>query len=149
MEIILLSDVVKLGDKDDVVSVRNGYALNYLIPQGLAKVATPAAKKMLAENQRQAAHRYERIKAEAQQQADLLGALSIQIPTLVGREGKIYGSVTPLQLSNVLREKGFEIDRRKILMPDEIKTVGTYSAFISLHKEVKAEIKFEVTEKES
>lgn len=147
MEIILLADVPNLGDKDDLVSVRNGYANNFLIPQKLAKVATESAKKQLAENKRQAAHRYERIKAEAQQQADLIGGLNITIPTLVGKEGKIYGSITPLQLAGVLKEKGFEIDRRKISIPAEIKSVGQFVAIVNLHKEVKAELRFEVVEK--
>ena len=149
MEIILLADVRHLGDKDDVVKVKSGYANNYLIPQGMAVLATPTNKKIIAENQRQAAHRQERIKADAQNISDLLSALVIKIPMLVGKEGKIYGSVTPLQLCNILKEKGFDVDRRKVTILSEITTPGEYKALVNLHKEVKIEITFEVVNKEA
>lgn len=147
MEIILLADVSNLGDKDDIVKVRNGYANNYLIPQKLAIVATAANKKIVAENQRQAAHRQAKIREAAQAQADLISSLSIQIPALVGKEGKLYGAVTPLQIAQVLKDKGFEIDRRKISFAEEIKTTGEFTAIVNLHKEVKVELRFEVIEK--
>jgi large subunit ribosomal protein L9 len=147
MKVILLEDVPQLGDKDDVVEVKPGYANNYLIPKRYAITATPSALKILAENQRQAAHRQQKIKDEAQKMADMLASLHIQLPMMVGKEGKIYGSVTPIMLSNALREKGFEIDRRKISISETVSSVGSYSATVNLHKEVKAELKFEVVEK--
>lgn len=148
MEIILLADVRNLGEKDDIVSVKPGYANNYLIPQGFALPATKGNLKQLQENLRQASHRQEKIKDEAQKQADLLNNLSLRIPALVGKDDKLFGSVTPLQVANLLREKGFEIDRRKIILPDEIKTLGEYTATISLHKEIKAELKIHVVNKD-
>lgn len=148
MEIILLQDVPNLGDKDDVVKVKPGYANNFLIPQGMATVATVSAKKVLSENLRQAAHRMTKMKDEASQRAAQLTAIELKVPTLVGKEGKIYGSITTLQISNLLKEKGFDIDRRKITFDQDIKTTGTYTARINLHKEVKAELKFDVIEKE-
>ena len=149
MEIILLATVRNLGDKDDIATVKPGYANNYLIPQGLAIPATKTNKKIVAENQRQAEHRQEKIKEEARKLAELLNSLTLKVHTLVGKEGKIFGSVTPIQISNMLKEKGFDIDRRKIAIPDEIKSVGEYTATISLHREVKAEVKFEVLERTS
>jgi large subunit ribosomal protein L9 len=147
MEVILLADVRNLGDKDDVVSVKPGYANNFLIPQGYALPATRGNLKQLQENLRQASHRQEKIKSEAQKQADLINNLNIRIPALVGKDDKLFGSVTPLQVANILKDKGFEIDRRKIMLPDEIKTLGEYTATISLHKEVKAELKITVINK--
>lgn len=144
MEVILLASVRNLGDKDDLVNVKPGYANNYLLPQGLALTATKSNKKIVAENQRQAAHRQEKIKEEARQLAELLNSLSLRVEALVGKEGKIFGSVTPIQICNLLKEKGFDIDRRKITMPEEIKAVGEYIATVSLHREVKADVKFEV-----
>ena len=149
MEIILLASVRNLGDKDDVANVKPGYANNYLIPQGLAIAATKTNKKIVAENLRQAEHRQEKIKEEARKLAELLSSLTLKVQTLVGKEGKIFGSVTPIQIGNMLKEKGFDIDRRKITIPDEIKSVGEYTATISLHREVKAEVKFEVLERTS
>lgn len=149
MEIILLASVRNLGDKDDIANVKPGYANNYLIPQGLAIAATKTNKKIVAENLRQAEHRQEKIKEEARKLAELLSSLTLKVQTLVGKEGKIFGSVTPIQIGNMLKEKGFDIDRRKITIPDEIKSVGEYTATISLHREVKAEVKFEVLERTS
>lgn len=149
MEVILLASVRNLGDKDDLVIVKPGYANNYLIPQGLAIAGSKANKKIVAENQRQASHRQEKIKEEARKLAELLSSLTLKVQSLVGKEGKIFGSVTPIQIGNMLKEKGFDIDRRKITIPDEIKSVGEYTATISLHKEVKAEVKFEVLERTS
>jgi len=148
MEVILLADVRNLGDKDDVVVVKPGYANNYLVPQGYAMPATRGNIKQLEENQRQASHRQEKIKEEAQKMCDLLSALSLRIPSLVGKDDKIFGSVTPLQVANILKEKGFDIDKRKVMLPEEIKTLGEYTATVSLHKEVKAEIKIEVVNKD-
>ena len=148
MEVILKQDVTHLGDKDDIVKVRNGYALNYLIPQGLAIQASDSAKKVLAENQRQAAHKIAKIKQEAMDVADKLKALDIKIPMLVGQDGKIFGSVTSLQIANQLKEKGFDLDRKRIAIAEDIKTLGSFVALINLHKEVKVEVPFEVIAKE-
>lgn len=147
MEIILKADVKNLGDKDDIVKVRDGYALNFLIPQGLAIPATSSAKKVLAEDLKQASHRQEKIKAEALQVAERLKDATVRITALAGKEGKIFGSITPLQVVNTLKEQGFDIDRRRVVIADEIRTIGTFRAIVSLHKEVKVEIALEVVEK--
>jgi len=149
MEVILKQDIHKLGDKDDIVKVKNGYALNYLIPQGLAIVATDGAKKMLAENIKQAAHRQAQIKAKATETAELLKNITIKIEALTGKDGKIFGSVTSLQIVQQLKDKGFEVDKRRVTLPNDIKYVGEYAALVSLHKEVKVEVKVEVVAKES
>lgn len=148
MEIILLSPVINLGEKDDVVKVKPGYANNYLIPQGFAIAATKANKKVVAENLRQAEHRQAKIKDEAENQAQLLDNFVVRIPSLAGKDGKLFGSVTALQIANSLKDKGFEVDRRKIIMPDNIKTLGDYEVQVSLHKEVRATIKVEVVPRE-
>ncbi|MBX3101791.1 MAG: 50S ribosomal protein L9 [Bacteroidetes bacterium] len=147
MEVILLQDVAKLGDKDDVVKVKPGFANNYLIPRGMAVMATASTKKVLAENLRQAAHRQEKIKAEAQQLAQKLSNLTLTVPTLAGKEGKIYGSITPLQIANLLKEQGYDVDRRKITFETEIRVLGEYKARVNLHKEIKAEVALQVVEK--
>lgn len=150
MQIILLTEVPHLGEKDDVVDVRPGYANNYLFPKGYAIRATKPALKTLQENQRQAAHKIERIRQDAQRTAETISSLSLTIPMLVSKEGdKIYGSVTPLMLHNLLKEKGFDIDRRKITLDAEVESVGSYVAKVSLHRDVKAELKFEVIEKQA
>lgn len=148
MEVILLATVRNLGDKDDIVNVKPGYANNYLIPQLLAVPATKSNKKVVEENVRQASHRQEKIKAEANHLAQQLQSLTLKVPTLVGKEGKIFGSVTAIQIANLFKENGFDVDRRKISVPDEIKVLGEYVAIIALHKEVKAEVKFEVVERQ-
>ncbi|MCZ2357040.1 MAG: 50S ribosomal protein L9 [Bacteroidia bacterium] len=147
MEIILKQDIKNLGEKDDVLVVKDGYARNYLIPKGYAMLATPGAKKMLAENQRQAAHRQEKIKNQAIATAELLRNISLKVEALAGTEGKIFGSVTALQIANLLKEQGFEIDRKRITFNEDIKHIGQYIAYINLHKEVKVELPFDVTAK--
>lgn len=147
MEIILKQDIKNLGEKDDVVVVKDGYARNYLIPKGFATLATPGAKKMLLENHRQAAHRQEKIKNQALQTADLIRNITLTVEALAGNEGKIFGSVTALQIANLLKERGFEIDRKRITFNDDIKHIGQYIAFINLHREVKIELPFEVIAK--
>lgn len=149
IEVILLAPIRNLGEKEDVVKVRPGYANNYLIPQKFAILATPANKRFISEKQKQAAHRQNKIIAEAQQIANKLAEVHLHVPTLVGKEGKIFGTVTTLQIARLLEEKGFQIDRRIIMIEENIKTLGTYSAIINLHKEVKAEIKFDVVEKQN
>lgn len=147
MEIILKADVEHLGEKDEIVKVRDGYALNFLIPKGFAIAATTSNRKQHEENLRQASRRLQRIKEEAQQVATKLSALTLTIHTLVGKEGKIYGSITPLQLANELKIRGFDIDRKRITIKEEVHSIGKYSANINLHKEVKFDLPFEVVEK--
>lgn len=148
IEIILKQDIHKLGDKDDIVKVRNGYALNYLIPKGYAVLATPSAKKVLAENIKQAEHRQAKIKGKALETAELLKNLTIRIETLAGKDGRIFGSVTSLQVHNFLKENGFDVDKRRISVPRDIKTVGSYAVTVSLHKEVKVEVPLEIIAKQ-
>ncbi len=144
MEIILLQDIPKLGSKDDIVKVKTGYAVNYLIPRGLAIQATKSAKKMLEEKKRQQAKKIEKARAEAEALAEKLKDLKLQIPVKAGENGKIFGSVTNFQVADALKEKGFDIDRKSIAMPEHIKELGTYKATIKLFKDITAEIEFEV-----
>ncbi|MCQ2195345.1 MAG: 50S ribosomal protein L9 [Paludibacteraceae bacterium] len=143
MEIILLENVSNLGFKDDVVTVKDGYGRNFLIPQGKAKLATPAAKKELAENLKQRAHKLEKIKAEAVALAEKLNGVSLTIAAKAGSNGTIFGSVNNIQISDALKEKGFEVDRKLIVVKD-VKEIGSHKAIVKLHKEVSAEINFEV-----
>jgi large subunit ribosomal protein L9 len=146
MEIILTQDVKNLGYKNDIVNVKPGYARNYLIPQGMAILATESARKVLAENMRQQAYKQEKIKKEAQDIAAVLEGLSLRIPAKAAQTGKIYGSVNNVQIANAIKEaKGIEIDRKHILVDDDtIKEVGNYKAKVRLHKDVTVEISFEV-----
>ena len=144
MEIILLEDVQNLGYKDDVVSVKNGYGRNYLIPQGKAILATPSAKKVLAENLKQRAHKLAKIKADAEELAAKINGISLTIGAKTSATGTIFGSVNNIQLAEALAKKGFEIDRKVIYINDNVKELGTYKAIAKLHKEVSAEINFEV-----
>ena len=144
MEIILLEDVQNLGYKDDVVSVKNGYGRNYLIPQGKAILATPSAKKVLAENLKQRAHKLAKIKADAEELAAKINGISLTIGAKTSATGTIFGSVNNIQLAEALAKKGFEIDRKVIYINDNVKELGTYKAIVKLHKGVSAEINFEV-----
>ena len=146
MEIILTQDVKNLGYKNDIVTVKPGYARNFLIPQGMAILATESARKVLAENMRQQAYKQEKIKKEAEATAAVLEGLSLRIPAKAASTGKIYGSVNNVQIANAIKEaKGIEIDRQHILVDDDtIKEVGNYKAKVRLHKDVTVEISFEV-----
>lgn len=144
MEVILKEDLTGLGYKNDVVKVKPGYARNYLIPRGIAILATDSNKKVLAENLKQAAHKAERIKNEALSLAERIGDLVLEIPAKVGESGKIFGSVTNTQIAEALKAKGFEIDRKKIAISGDIKMVGEYKATLDLHREVKHSIVFKV-----
>ena len=146
MEVILKDDIKNLGYKDDIVNVKPGYGRNYLIPQGLAVIASPSNRKMAEENTRQASHKAEKLKNDAQAIADKMGELTLEIPAKAGESGKIFGAVTTLQVADVLKEKGFEVDRRKIDFNQDIKNLGEYTAEIDLHKEVKKEITIKVVE---
>ena len=145
MEIILKQDVENLGYADEIVKVKPGYARNYLIPSGLAVVATESARKMLNETMKQRAHKATKLKGDAESIAKQLEAMTLTIATKVGETGKIYGSITALQLAEALAKHGVNVDRKKIsLEADHIKTLGTYSAMVNLHKDVKAKVNFEV-----
>jgi large subunit ribosomal protein L9 len=147
MKVILLEYVKNLGEKDDVVEVKPGYANNFLVPQRLAIPASASALKVLAENQKQASHRRAQQVSVARVLADKIEALSLRIEALVGVEDKIFGSITPLQLSNALKDNGIEVDRRKVQLDDDIKTLGEYTAIVALDREVKANLRFEVIAK--
>ena len=146
MEIILKQDVAHLGHKDDIVVVKNGYAVNYLIPQGFAIMATPSAKKVHAENMRQRAHKEAKLREDAQVLAGKLEGLQVTIATKVSSTGKIFGSVNNIQVADALAAKGFEIDRRNISIigEDKLQEVGTYEAVVKCYKDIKATIKVEV-----
>jgi len=144
MEVILKEDIVNLGYKDDVVNVKKGYARNFLIPQGKAVIASESARKVLAENQKQRAHKLAQMKADAQAIADKLQGVSLTIGAKTSSTGTIFGSVTNIQIADALRGKGFEIDRKQILIKDAVKEVGSYKAVVKLHKEVSVEIPFDV-----
>lgn len=145
MEIILLQDVNKLGQKDDMVTVKNGYGRNFLIPRGYAVAATSSAKKMHAENLRQRAHKEEKIKVAAQEIAGKLEGVKLTIGAKTSTSGKIFGSVNTIQIAESLKEKGFDIDRKSITLPeDQVKEVGNYKAIIKLHRDVRVEIEFEI-----
>ena len=144
MEIILKDDVKGLGYKNDLVTVKSGYGRNYLLPQGLAMLADKSAKKIVAENVRQAAHKAEKVKADAQAIADQIGDQVFELPAKVGETGKIFGRVTTLQLADALKNKGIEVDRKRLSFDQEPTTAGDYTATLNLHKEVKQTINFRV-----
>lgn len=145
MEVILKKNVDKLGYKDELVSVKPGYGRNFLIPQGYASLATASAKKAHAEVMKQKAHKESKILAEAEAIATKLVDVKITISTKVGENGKIFGSVNTVQLSEALKTAGFDIDRKSLKIKDEpIKEIGTFEAEANLHKGVKPVFKFEV-----
>lgn len=146
MEIILREDIKGLGYKDDIVTVKGGYGRNYLIPQGLAIIASPSNKKMIEENIRQASHKAEKVKKDAEDLAAKLEGVVLEIPAKAGESGKIFGAVTTLQLADALKEKGFDIDRRRIFLNQEVKQLGEYTAEIDIHKEVKQDISVQVVQ---
>ena len=142
MQIILIKDVEKLGYANDIVDVKPGYANNFLLPQGYAKVATESAKKVLAENIRQRAHKEAKLLADAQALAEKIANLPLTL-TAKAEEEKIFGSITSADLAAALAEKGIEVDRKTITL-DAVKTLGEYTATVKLHREVKATVKFSV-----
>jgi large subunit ribosomal protein L9 len=146
MEIILKQDVLNLGHKDDIVKVKNGYALNYLIPQGFAIMATDSAKKIHAENMRQRAHKEAKLREDAQALAAKLEGLQVTVATKVSASGKIFGSINNIQVAEALAAKGFELDRRSITIAqeDKLQEVGIYDAVVKCYKDIKANIKVEV-----
>jgi len=145
MEVILKQDVANLGQKDDIVKVKDGYANNYLVPQGFAIFASVSAKKVHAENLRQRAHKEEKVKDDALVILKKLEGLSLTISTKTSSTGKIYGSINTIQVAEALEAKGFNIERKQItLVEDQIKEIGKYVATIKLHKDVKVEIQLEI-----
>ncbi|HBZ33701.1 MAG TPA: 50S ribosomal protein L9 [Bacteroidales bacterium] len=143
MEVILLEDIQGLGYKNDIVKVRDGYGRNYLLPQKKAVIANESAKKRIAEELRQKAHKLAAIKAAAEELAAKLNGVKLTIPVKVGANGQLFGSVGNIQIAEALAAKGFDIDR-KIIEIKAVKELGEHTAVINLHKEVKAEISVEV-----
>jgi large subunit ribosomal protein L9 len=144
MKVLLLQDVEKLGHEGEVVTVRDGYGRNYLIPKGLAIQATPSVLKDLAERQRQQARKRARLREEAERVAAELAKTEVTIRAKVGEENRIFGTVTATQVAEYLAHQGFEIDRRRIEMPEDIRMLGVYTARIRLHPEVIATVKIRV-----
>jgi large subunit ribosomal protein L9 len=145
MKVILKQDVNKLGQKDDIITVKDGYGRNYLIPKGYGIQATESTLKIHAENLRQRAHKEEKIRLEAEKIAEKLNGIKVVIGAKTSSAGKIFGSVNTIQIAEALKEKGFDIDRKSILLTDDqIKEVGNYKATIKLHRDVKVEIEFDV-----
>lgn len=145
MEIILKEDVTGLGYKNDIVKVKDGFGRNYLLPRGVAILATESNRKIVTENVKQAAHKAEKVKTAALNIAEQVGDMVLSIVTKAGESGKIFGAVTSLQISDALKARGIEVDRKKIALKGEVKMLGDYIAVLDLHKEVKKEVAFSVT----
>lgn len=143
MKIILKENMKNLGKQGEVVMVKDGYANNFLFPKGMAILATPGNVKMMEENNRQGAMKREKMKADALATSESMKDMIITIATKAGANGKIFGSITPLQVAQALKVKGYEIDRRKIEI-DDVKVLGSYEAIVNLHREVSVTIKVEV-----
>ena len=146
MEVILKDDIKGLGYKNDLVTVKGGYGRNYLIPKGLALVASESNRKRIAENVKQASHKAEKIKQDAETLAQSISEVVLEISSKAGENGKIFGAVTALQISEALKSKGFEVDRKKITFKTPVKTLGNYQAVVDLHREVQPEVSFKVVE---
>lgn len=146
MELILTEDVHKLGYKNDVVTVKNGYGRNYLIPQGLAKMATPSALKQLEEEIRQQQAKEAQVIADAQKIREALEGKTISIGTKAGSNGKIFGSVTTIQIAAAIKDLGVDVDRKKISLDHDIKELGKHKATLRLHREVEFDIDLDVVQ---
>jgi len=145
MEIILKEDVQNLGFKDDIISVKNGYGRNFLIPQGLAVLATPSAKKVHAENLRQRAHKEAQLVKDAQAIADRIAALQLKLQAKVGAGDKLFGSISNIDIAAALEKQNESIDKKYILVQGgSVKRLGSYTAKVRLHREVIADLAFEV-----
>jgi large subunit ribosomal protein L9 len=148
MKVILLQDVDKLGAEGDVVTVRDGYGRNFLIPTGVARVASKGMIRAHEETVRQQARKRTQQKESAQQAAKQLEGIEVIIPARTGEENRIFGSVTAQQVVDELNKKGFEIDRRKVDLSEEIRRIGVYTATVKLHSEVTAQVKIQVVSEE-
>ena len=147
MEVLLKKDVDSLGSKDDIVTVKNGFGRNYLIPKGIAVLATESVKKMHAENLRQRAHKDNQQNEEATKLYEKMAKKTFQVSAKVGENGKIFGSITNIQLADSLEKAGFKVERKNITLPSgNIKSVGKFEAEVILHKEIKGKISFEIVE---
>jgi large subunit ribosomal protein L9 len=145
MEIILKKDLKGLGYKNDIVKVKNGYGRNFLIPQGVAVLATDSNKKMQAEEIKQSSFKEQKLRTEATASAEKLAGVSVKVGAKAGESGKIFGSVTNIQLAEALKKAGYDIERKNIEMnEDQIKALGTYTAKVRLFKEISATVNFEV-----
>ncbi|MDF2438228.1 MAG: ribosomal protein [Bacteroidota bacterium] len=145
MEVILKNDVKNLGYKDDVVTVKPGYGRNFLLPKGLAVMATASTKKMQAETAKQRAFKDQKIKAAAEKTAAALKDMTVKVGAKAGESGKIFGSITTVQLADAIKKLGYEVDRKNISVNEEgIKNIGTYTAEVRFHKEVVGNVTFEV-----
>lgn len=146
MEVILRQDIHNLGFKDDTVTVKNGYARNYLIPQGLAILATETNKKIVKENLRQRSFKEDKVRKEAEALAKALEGITVKIGAKAAPSGKIYGSVNAIQIADAIKDQyKYDVDRKKIYVDgDSIKETGTYKARVTLHKEIAVQITFEV-----
>ncbi len=144
MEIILKEDVTNLGYKGDILNVKSGYGRNFLIPTKKAILATSSAKKMLAEDLKQRAHKLERIKNESLELAEKLKGITLTVGAKTSTTGKIFGAVGPIQIAEAFEKAGYTVDRKVIVLKDAVKEVGSYTATLKLHKEVTVEVAFEV-----
>ena len=144
MEVILREDIQGLGYKNDTVVVKPGYGRNFLIPRGMAMIATSSNKKMIEEEIRQAAHKAEKAKKDATSIAEKIGDLTLEIKTKAGEKGKIFGAITPIQVAEALSAQGHEVDRKRISFEQKIKELGEYNAILDLHKEVHHPVKLNI-----
>ena len=147
MEVLLKKDMDRLGNKDEIITVKNGFGRNYLIPKGIAILATESVKKMHTETLKQRAHKYNQLKEEASKIYEKMAKKTFKVPVKVGENGKIFGSITNIQLADSLEKAGFKIERKNITLPSgNLKSVGKFEAEVVLHKEVKGKISFEIIE---
>ena len=146
MEIILKQDVANLGYKDEIVNVKNGYANNYLLPKGMAIIATPVNKKIHAENLRQRAHKEEALRKNAETQQAALNGKTVKLIVKVGENGQLFGGINNIMIAEALKEQhNYDIDRKKIVVDGaKLKEVGTFPAQINIYKEIKAQINVEI-----
>ena len=144
MEIILKQDVANLGYKDEIVKVKNGYANNYLLPKGMAIIATPVNKKIHAENLRQRAHKEEALRKNAETQQAALNGKTVKLIVKVGENGQLFGGINNIMVAEALKEQhNYDVDRKSIVV-DAIKAVGNYTAKVNVYKDIKAELNLEI-----
>ena len=147
MEVLLKKDIDRLGNKDEIITVKNGFGRNYLIPKGIAVLATESVKKMHAETLKQRAHKDNQLKEEASKIYEKMAKKTFQVPVKIGENGKIFGSITNIQLADALDKAGFKVERKNITLPTgNLKSIGKFEADIVFHKEVKGKVAFEIVE---